>query len=154
VSSPCWDLLRGRYHHAPCLVSYLCYCEGRGVARSRQGESPRRGIFSLSQASSSGTPSLSEDALSSSVPTLLNTLVGRPNQPSKPCLQISIRHACVLCDYFSTEGRVKTQEKYLLLRAADRYAYTGCGSTAYCYLFYLGDEQILIHIAKCCRSSA
>jgi hypothetical protein len=42
----------------------------------------------------------------------------------------------------------------LLLRAADRYAYTGCGSTAYCYLFYLRDEQILIHIEKSCRSSA
>jgi hypothetical protein len=41
-----------------------------------------------------------------------------------------------------------------MLRAADRYAYTGSGSTAYCYLFYLGDEQILIHIGKCCRSSA
>jgi hypothetical protein len=41
-----------------------------------------------------------------------------------------------------------------LLRAADGYAYTGCGSTAYCYLFYLGDEQILIHIGKSCRSSA
>src|SRR5436190_16220024 len=26
----------------------------------------------------------------------------------------------------------------ILLRAADRYAYTGCGSTAYCYLFYWG----------------
>src|SRR5947208_12550807 len=25
-----------------------------------------------------------------------------------------------------------------LLRAADRYAYTDCGSTAYCYLFYWG----------------
>src|SRR5277367_5147492 len=42
----------------------------------------------------------------------------------------------------------------LMLRAADRYAYTGCGSTAYCYLFYLGDEQILIHIRKPCRTSA
>jgi hypothetical protein len=41
-----------------------------------------------------------------------------------------------------------------LLRAADRYAYTGCGSTAYCYLFYLRDEQILIDIRKSCRSSA
>src|SRR5271155_2054350 len=41
-----------------------------------------------------------------------------------------------------------------MLRAADRYAYTGCGSTAYCYLFYLGDEQILIHIRKPCRTSA
>src|SRR5277367_6524081 len=41
----------------------------------------------------------------------------------------------------------------LMLRAADRYAYTGCGSTAYCYLFYLGDEQILIHIRKPCRTS-
>src|SRR5271163_4406088 len=40
-----------------------------------------------------------------------------------------------------------------MLRAADRYAYTGCGSTAYCYLFYLGDEQILIHIRKPCRTS-
>jgi len=40
----------------------------------------------------------------------------------------------------------------LLLRAADRYAYTDCGSTAYCYLFYPGDEQILIHIRKPCRS--
>jgi hypothetical protein len=40
------------------------------------------------------------------------------------------------------------------LRAADRYAYTGCGSTAYCYLFYLRDEQILIDIGKSCRSSA
>src|SRR5436305_6009760 len=26
----------------------------------------------------------------------------------------------------------------MVLRAADRYAYTGCGSTAYCYLFYWG----------------
>src|SRR5271154_3152416 len=42
----------------------------------------------------------------------------------------------------------------LVLRAADRYAYTGCGSTAYCYLFYLGDEQILIDIRKPCRTSA
>src|SRR5271156_4992202 len=41
-----------------------------------------------------------------------------------------------------------------MLRAADRYAYTGCGSTACCYLFYLGDEQILIHIRKPCRTSA
>src|SRR5271154_215518 len=43
---------------------------------------------------------------------------------------------------------------HILLRAADRYAYTGCGSTAYCYLFYLGDEQILIDIRKPCRTSA
>ena len=28
--------------------------------------------------------------------------------------------------------------KSRVLRAADRYAYTGCGSTAYCYLFYWG----------------
>src|ERR1700722_17607676 len=41
-----------------------------------------------------------------------------------------------------------------LLRAADRYAYTGCGSTAYCYRFYLGNEQILIDIGKPCRTSA
>src|SRR5271156_539369 len=41
-----------------------------------------------------------------------------------------------------------------MLRAADRYAYTGCGSTVYCYLFYLGDEQILIDIRKPCRSRA
>src|SRR5271155_3556691 len=41
-----------------------------------------------------------------------------------------------------------------MLRAADRYAYTSCGSTAYCYLFYLGDEQILVDIRKSCRSSA
>src|SRR3984957_55083 len=43
-----------------------------------------------------------------------------------------------------------------MLRAADRYAYTGCGSTADSYLFYLGDELILIHIGKSfsveCRS--
>ena len=44
--------------------------------------------------------------------------------------------------------------RFFMLRAADRYAYTGSGSTAYCYLFYLGNEQILIHIGKCCRSSA
>src|ERR1700722_11575979 len=41
-----------------------------------------------------------------------------------------------------------------VLRAADRYAYTGCGSTAYGYLFYLGDELILIHIRNPFRSSA
>ena len=40
-----------------------------------------------------------------------------------------------------------------LLRAADRYAYTGCGSTAYYYLFYLGSELILIDIRKPFRSS-
>jgi hypothetical protein len=48
----------------------------------------------------------------------------------------------------------KTSLVSILLRAADRYAYTGCGSTAYCYLFYLGDEQILVHIGKSCRLSA
>src|SRR5271170_1332551 len=41
-----------------------------------------------------------------------------------------------------------------VLRAADRYAYTGCGSTACCYLFYLGNDQILIDIRKPCRTSA
>src|SRR5271155_1405210 len=32
-----------------------------------------------------------------------------------------------------------------VLRAADRYAYTGCGSTAYCYLFYLGSANTYTH---------
>ena len=40
----------------------------------------------------------------------------------------------------------------MLLRVVDRYAYTGCESTAYSYLFYLRDEQILIDIRKPCRS--
>jgi hypothetical protein len=31
----------------------------------------------------------------------------------------------------------------VVLRAADRYAYTGCGSTAYCYLFYLGMDKYI-----------
>jgi hypothetical protein len=30
-----------------------------------------------------------------------------------------------------------------VLRAADRYAYTGCASTAYCYLFYLGTSKYI-----------
>src|SRR5271155_3689458 len=50
--------------------------------------------------------------------------------------------------------RRATSSSPSLLRAADRYAYNGCGSTAYCYLFYLRDEQILIHIENSCRSSA
>src|SRR5438477_7721153 len=32
-----------------------------------------------------------------------------------------------------------------LLRAADRYAYTGCGSTACCYLFYWGRANTYTH---------
>src|SRR2546421_3636794 len=32
-----------------------------------------------------------------------------------------------------------------LLRAADRYAYTGCGSTAYCYLIYWGRANTYTH---------
>src|ERR1700722_20099618 len=47
-----------------------------------------------------------------------------------------------------------THAPSMMLRAANRYAYTGCGSTAYCYLFYLGDELILIHIRNPFRSSA
>jgi hypothetical protein len=35
--------------------------------------------------------------------------------------------------------------RWRVLHAADRYAYTGCGSTA-CSLFYLGSELILIDI--------
>jgi len=54
----------------------------------------------------------------------------------------------VLCP--STRLAISTS----LSRSADRYAYAGCGSTAYCYLFYLGDEQILIDIRKPCRPSA
>jgi len=42
----------------------------------------------------------------------------------------------------------------LVLRAADRYAYTSCGSTAYYCLFYLKDGQILIDIGNSCPSSA
>ena len=53
-----------------------------------------------------------------------------------------------------SHSRSTNTVRWLVLRAADRYAYTGCGSTAYCYLFYLGDEQILIDIRKPCRSSA
>src|SRR5207248_4877813 len=33
----------------------------------------------------------------------------------------------------------------IVLRAADRYAYTDCGSTAYCYLFYWGRANTYTH---------
>src|SRR4051794_40972453 len=39
-----------------------------------------------------------------------------------------------------------------MLCTADRYAYTGCGSTACCLSILLGDEQIPIHKRKPCRS--
>src|SRR5271155_2161265 len=50
--------------------------------------------------------------------------------------------------------RTSKCQAYTLLHAADRYAYTGCGSTAYFLSFYLRDEQILIDIRKPCRTSA
>ena len=59
------------------------------------------------------------------------------------------RHHCLR----HLRALVVTQH-FPVLRAADRYAYISCGSTAYCYLFYLGDEKILIHIRKPCWSSA
>src|SRR5271154_1611888 len=66
---------------------------------------------------------------------------------------------CLFCRDCLWRGKT-SDEKYFdtppeqqhVLRAVDRYAYTGCGSTAYCYPFCLGDEQILIHIRKPSRS--
>jgi hypothetical protein len=41
-------------------------------------------------------------------------------------------------DGVTTNVTVGVEMNHNLLRAADRYPYTGCGSTAYCYLFCLG----------------
>ena len=46
--------------------------------------------------------------------------------------------ACIVSNPSLKKTKIIQQVRTKLLRAADRYAYTGCGSTAYCYLFYWG----------------